>query len=219
MQVAHILFRLDPNATPDQVAATTAKAEEVRAASRRARTSPRWRRSTRTTPAAQNGGELGWFKQGRDARRRSRRPRRRLKVGEVSEPVRTNVGVHLIKVEAREERVAREPRRARRPDQAAAVQRGARGPLPEVADRRAAQAPSRGDAASDAAYAPLRRASASRSAWATRPASGRRWCLKAISHARRRRAPVEPILVGDLAVWHDTARAPRDCASRFTERR
>ena len=106
MQVAHIVFRLPPDASPDQVAAMTAKADEVR---ERIKKRCRLRRdgasSTRRIRSGKNGGELGWFKQG-EMLDELEKAAAKLKVGEVSEPVRTR-GRHP-------HRQARRARRARR---------------------------------------------------------------------------------------------------------
>jgi len=52
-------------------------------------------------PSGQRGGDLGWFKPG-ELLDELERATAKLDVGEVSEPVRTRAGIHLLKVEARE---------------------------------------------------------------------------------------------------------------------
>ncbi|MCP6769869.1 peptidylprolyl isomerase, partial [Klebsiella pneumoniae] len=51
--------------------------------------------------SGQNGGELGWFKKG-ELLEPLEKGAETVKVGEVSPPIRTNVGVHVMKVEGRE---------------------------------------------------------------------------------------------------------------------
>ncbi len=101
VQVAHIVIRLDPNATPEQVAAAMAKAEEIQARLKKGGDFAEVAKQASEDATAQNGGELGWFKKG-ELLEPLEKATATMKVGQVSEPVRTNVGVHLIKVEARE---------------------------------------------------------------------------------------------------------------------
>jgi peptidyl-prolyl cis-trans isomerase SurA len=102
VQVAHIVFRLEPNASPDRVAAVMAKAEEVQGRIKKGADFGEVAKQVSEDPTAQNGGELGWFKKG-ELLEPLEKAAETMKVGQVSEPVRTNVGVHLIKVEARED--------------------------------------------------------------------------------------------------------------------
>ena len=101
IQMAHILFHLDPNPSPDQVAAITAKAEEVRARIKKGADFAEMARQYSDDPSGKNGGDLGWFKHG-EMLDELEKATEKLKVGEVSEPVRTKAGIHLIKLEARE---------------------------------------------------------------------------------------------------------------------
>jgi peptidyl-prolyl cis-trans isomerase SurA len=102
MQVAHIVFRLPPDASPEQVAEATAKAEEVRARLQKGADFADLAKQINQDATASNGGDLGWFKKG-ELLEPLEKSAEALKVGEVSDPVRTSVGVHLIKLEAREE--------------------------------------------------------------------------------------------------------------------
>ena len=101
VQVAHIVFRLDENAAPDKVAAATAKAQEVYGRIKKGADFAEMAKQYSEDSSGQNGGDLGWFKQG-ELLDDLEKAAARLKVGEVSEPVRTKVGLHLLKVEARE---------------------------------------------------------------------------------------------------------------------
>jgi peptidyl-prolyl cis-trans isomerase SurA len=100
-QVAHILFRLDPNASPDTVAATTAKAQSVYDRIKKGADFAAMAKEFSEDPSGQNGGDLGWFKQG-ELLDDLEKVAVQLKTGAISEPVRTKVGVHILKVEARE---------------------------------------------------------------------------------------------------------------------
>jgi peptidyl-prolyl cis-trans isomerase SurA len=101
MQVAHILFRLDADAPPDKVAAVTAKAQSVYDRIKKGADFAAMAKEVSEDPSAQNGGDLGWFKQG-ELLDDLEKIATQLKTGAVSEPVRTKVGVHILKVEARE---------------------------------------------------------------------------------------------------------------------
>jgi len=101
VQLAHIVFRLPPNASPEQVAAAMAKAEEVQGRLKKGADFGELAKEVSEDPSGQNGGELGWFKKG-EMLEPLEKGAETVKVGEVSAPIRTSVGVHIIKVEARE---------------------------------------------------------------------------------------------------------------------
>jgi peptidyl-prolyl cis-trans isomerase SurA len=101
LQVAHILFRLDPDAPPDRVVAITAKADEVYARIKKGADFGEMAKEYSDDPTGQNGGDLGWFKQG-ELLDNMEKAAAALEVGGVSKPVRTKVGLHIIKLEARE---------------------------------------------------------------------------------------------------------------------
>ncbi|HVO23734.1 MAG TPA: peptidylprolyl isomerase, partial [Candidatus Margulisiibacteriota bacterium] len=101
IEVAHILFHLDPNPTPDQVVAMTAKAEEVRGRIQKGADFAEMAKQYSDDPSGKDGGNLGWFKHG-EMLDEIEKVAEKLKVGEVSEPVRTKAGIHLIKLEGRE---------------------------------------------------------------------------------------------------------------------
>jgi len=101
VQVAHIVFRLDADTPPDKVAAVTAKAQDVYQRIKKGADFAEMAKEYSEDSSGQNGGDLGWFKPG-ELLDNLEKAAARLKVGEVSEPVRTKVGLHLIKVEARE---------------------------------------------------------------------------------------------------------------------
>ncbi len=101
VQVAHIVFRLDQDAPPDKVVATTAKAQELYERIKKGADFAALAKQYSEDPSGANGGDLGWFKPG-ELLDDLEKAAARLKVGEVSEPVRTKVGLHLLKVEARE---------------------------------------------------------------------------------------------------------------------
>lgn len=101
MQVAHIVFRLPADAPSDKVAAVTAKAAEVHERIKKGADFGEVAKQFSEDASAQNGGDLGWFKQG-ELLDSLEKTAAKLKVGEVSEPVRSPVGIHIVKLEARE---------------------------------------------------------------------------------------------------------------------
>jgi peptidyl-prolyl cis-trans isomerase SurA len=102
LQVAHIVFRLEPDAAPDRVAAVMAKAEEVQDRIKKGADFAELAKQVSEDASAANGGALGWFKPG-ELLEPLEKAAQTLKPGQVSDPIRTKAGVHLIKLEAREE--------------------------------------------------------------------------------------------------------------------
>ena len=100
-ELAHIFFRLEENAPSDKVAAVTAKADDVYRRIKKGADFAAMAKEYSEDSSGQSGGELGWFKQG-EMLDSIEKAAAHLKVGEVSEPVRTKVGLHIVKVEGRE---------------------------------------------------------------------------------------------------------------------
>jgi peptidyl-prolyl cis-trans isomerase SurA len=101
IQVAHIVFRLEPDAPADKVAALTAKADEVYGRIKKGADFAAMAKEYSEDPSGQNGGDLGWFKQG-ELLDTLETAAARMNVGDVSAPVRSKVGLHILKLEARE---------------------------------------------------------------------------------------------------------------------
>ncbi|WP_205525816.1 peptidylprolyl isomerase [Pyxidicoccus trucidator] len=95
----HILVQVDPKATPEQVEAARKKAEAIAVEARRPGMDfSALARARSEGSSAAEGGELGWFKRGVMVPA-FEKVAFTLKEGEVSEPVRTNFGWHVLKVE------------------------------------------------------------------------------------------------------------------------
>lgn len=95
----HILVAVDPKATQAQVEAARKKAEAIAAEARRPGMDfSALARARSEGPSAADGGDLGWFKRGVMVPA-FEKVAFTLKEGEVSEPVRTNFGWHVLKVE------------------------------------------------------------------------------------------------------------------------
>lgn len=102
IRVAHIFFRLDPEANPAAVAAVLTKAQQVREEVLGGLDFAVAAQRYSEDASGRSGGDLGWFKPGQMLDELEQAASR-LKVGELSEPIRTRSGVHLLRVLAREE--------------------------------------------------------------------------------------------------------------------
>ncbi|MBN9680961.1 MULTISPECIES: peptidylprolyl isomerase [unclassified Corallococcus] len=97
----HILVQVDAKATPEQVAAAKQKAEGIAQEARRPGMDfAALARARSEGPSASDGGDLGYFKRGVMVPA-FEKAAFNLKEGEVSEPIRTNFGWHILKVEER----------------------------------------------------------------------------------------------------------------------
>ncbi|MCP3136393.1 peptidylprolyl isomerase [Pyxidicoccus xibeiensis] len=97
----HILVSVDPKAPQEQVDAAYKKAQAIAAEARRPGMDfSALARARSEGPSAADGGDLGWFKRGVMVPA-FEKVAFTLKDGEVSEPVRTNFGWHILKVEER----------------------------------------------------------------------------------------------------------------------
>jgi len=97
----HILVKVDPGAAEAAVKAAAAKAQELAAEARKAGVDfVELARAKSEGPSASDGGDLGFFKRGMMVPEFDK-VAFKLQPGEVSEPVRTRFGFHVIKVEER----------------------------------------------------------------------------------------------------------------------
>jgi len=101
VKARHILIRLPQNATQEEVKKAEAKIAKIEKALKQGKDFAELAKKYSEGPSRTSGGELGWFTRGmmvkpfEDAAFA-------LKPGEVSKPVRTVFGLHLIKVEAKQ---------------------------------------------------------------------------------------------------------------------
>jgi len=101
LRLAQVLISLPANPTPAQVAAAQKKAEMVRARALKGDDFGDLARVYSDDDSKTNGGELGWFAPAdiNDAILAGVKP---LKPGEVSAPIRTSHGIHVVKLEEHE---------------------------------------------------------------------------------------------------------------------
>jgi len=100
-KLAQILIALPSNPTAAQVSAAQKKADMIRARAAKGADFGDLARVYSDDESKSNGGELGWFAPGdiNDAILAGVKP---LKPGEVSAPIRTSHGIHIVKLEEHE---------------------------------------------------------------------------------------------------------------------
>jgi len=98
VEARHILFKVDAGASEEAVDAAKAKAEDVLGLVRKGEDFASMAKQYSEGPSKENGGQLGAFKK-EDMVAPFSEKAFSMKQGEVSEPVRTQFGWHLIKVE------------------------------------------------------------------------------------------------------------------------
>jgi peptidyl-prolyl cis-trans isomerase SurA len=97
----HILVTVDPKAAPEQVEAARKKAQAIVEEARRPGMDfEALARARSEGPSREDGGDLGFFRRGVMVPA-FEKAAFSMKVGEVSEPIRTNFGWHVLKVEER----------------------------------------------------------------------------------------------------------------------
>ncbi len=98
VEARHILFKVDAQAPKEEADAAKAKAEDVLGLVRKGEDFAAMAKQYSEGPSKENGGQLGAFKK-EDMVAPFSEKAFSMKQGEVSEPVRTQFGWHLIKVE------------------------------------------------------------------------------------------------------------------------
>jgi peptidyl-prolyl cis-trans isomerase SurA len=101
-RVAQILVALPPNPTPAQVAAAQAKADSIRKQLADGADFGKLARQYSDDDSKSQGGELGDFSRG-DMIDAIQNAIDQMKVGDISEPIRSEHGFHIIKLEAHEQ--------------------------------------------------------------------------------------------------------------------
>jgi parvulin-like peptidyl-prolyl isomerase len=101
LKLAQILIALPPKPTAAQLSAAQAKAEMIRARAAKGDDFSDLARVYSDDESKSNGGELGWFAPS-DMMDQILTAVRPLKPGEISAPVRTSYGIHIVKLEEHE---------------------------------------------------------------------------------------------------------------------
>jgi peptidyl-prolyl cis-trans isomerase SurA len=101
-RIRHILFSLGENAPGDEVKSATEKAKEVYQRIAKGEDFASLAREYSDGAGRAAGGDIGWIKRGTLIPGLEEVAFDKLTVGQVSEPFRTTMGVHIVKLEARE---------------------------------------------------------------------------------------------------------------------
>jgi len=101
-RIHHILLSLAENAPSDQVQAATAKANDLYKRIKAGADFATLAREYSEGAGRDDGGDIGWFKRGSLLPGLEEVAFEKLAVGGVSEPFLTSMGIHIVKLEARE---------------------------------------------------------------------------------------------------------------------
>ena len=99
VRLRHILLPLSENASPDEVKAAMAKAEDLYNRAKGGEEFAALARQFSDGAGRDDGGDIGWVNRGTLLKPIEDVAFNKLSVGEVSEPIRTSLGVHLVKLE------------------------------------------------------------------------------------------------------------------------
>src|ERR1043166_9377600 len=102
-RIRHILLALSEKAPPDQVQAVTEKANELYKRIKAGEDFAQLAREFSQGAGNADGGEIGWINRGTLIPGIEDAAFQKLSVGQVSEPFRTSMGVHIVKLEGREQ--------------------------------------------------------------------------------------------------------------------
>jgi peptidyl-prolyl cis-trans isomerase SurA len=102
VRISHILISLADNAPADQVQAAMAKANDLYKQIKAGADFATLAREYSEGAGRAEGGDIGWFKRGSLLPGLEEVAFVKLSVGSVSEPFRTSMGIHIVKLDARE---------------------------------------------------------------------------------------------------------------------
>src|SRR5262245_11001609 len=102
-RIRHILLSLAENAPPEKVQSTMAQAKELYDQIAAGEDFAALARQYSDGAGRNDGGEIGWVNRGTLISGIEEVAFQKLKVGQVSEPFRTSMGVHIVKLEGRED--------------------------------------------------------------------------------------------------------------------
>lgn len=101
-RIRHILLPLPANPSPEAVQAAEAKAADLYRRIRAGEDFGKLAREYSEGAGSAEGGEIGWVKRGTLIKGIEEMAFDKLSVGQVSEPFRTSMGIHIVQLEARE---------------------------------------------------------------------------------------------------------------------
>ena len=101
-RLRHILLSLPENAAAEQVQAAAAKATDLRKRIAAGEDFVKLAREFSEGAGQADGGDIGWVKRGTLIHGLEEVAFQKLSVGQVGEPFRTSMGIHIVKLEARE---------------------------------------------------------------------------------------------------------------------
>lgn len=102
VRLRHILFSLPAGASPEHEKDVVKKALEIRSRANAGADFAKLAQDYSEGAGASEGGDIGWISRGGLMKEIEEIAFNKLSIGEVSQPVRTSLGLHLIKLEARE---------------------------------------------------------------------------------------------------------------------
>lgn len=102
VRLRHILLSLPDGAPPEREKEVTLKALEIRNRAMAREDFAKLAQSYSEGAGAEGGGDIGWVNRGSLLKEIEESAFNKLSVGEVSQPLRTSLGVHLIKLDGRE---------------------------------------------------------------------------------------------------------------------
>jgi peptidyl-prolyl cis-trans isomerase SurA len=100
--IRHILLSLPAHATAEQVQGVVAKATDLRKRILAGEDFAKLAREFSEGAGQAEGGDIGWIKRGTVIRELEDIAFTKLSVGQISEPFRTSMGIHIVKLEARD---------------------------------------------------------------------------------------------------------------------
>ncbi len=101
-RIRHILLTLPENAPPDRVQAVMAKGKDLYERVKAGEDFAKLAQENSQGAGQANGGDIGWIKRGTLIPGLEQVAFEKLAVGQVSEPFRTSMGLHIVKLEGRE---------------------------------------------------------------------------------------------------------------------
>lgn len=101
MHLRHILVRVPDEASPADLSAATARADALYAQLKSGADFAELAQRASDDPGAKNGGDLGWVKSG-EVLEPIEQAAEKMKPGQFSEPVRSPIGFHIVKLEERQ---------------------------------------------------------------------------------------------------------------------